>query len=113
MEVPHFSHSVLDVTFVRVAYILRQIAEEHELGIGCSQLGDVFDLYPLAFDRWRGILLFDDWKKHIVDVGSGDSAAAGLVDGACCFENLEDTLLVDDRSEDNRHIVEWCDSLFD
>lgn len=60
VEVPHLAHSVFDKTFVGVAYVLRQIAEEYELWIGCGQLGDVFNLNPFSFDRWRGILLFDD-----------------------------------------------------
>ena len=113
MEVPEFAEAVLYKAFVGVAHILRQVAEEDELGVGCGELGDVFDLDPFALDRGWRVLLFDDGQEGVVELGGGDAAAAGLVDGAGGLEDFEDALLVDDRGEDDGHVVEGRYALAD
>ena len=59
---------------------------------------DVFDFYPLAFDRWRRILLFDYGKHCVVELGSADAPCTGFVHLFGGFKHLVDTLFVDDRA---------------
>ena len=76
VEVPRLTDAVFDKTLVWVADVLRQVAEEDELGIACWQLGDVFDFYPFAFYRWGWILFFDNGEQQLVQLAGGDAAAA-------------------------------------
>ena len=110
MEVPEFAHAVFDEALVGVADVLGEVAEEDELGVGCGQLGDVFDLDPLALDGGRRVLLLDNGEEGVVELGGGDAARAGLVDLLGGFEDFEDALLVDDGGEDDGDVVERCDA---
>ena len=68
VEIPYFAHSVLNKPSVRVAYVLRQVAEEYKLRIRCRQLGDIFYLYPFAFYRGWGILFLHYWQEVVVQL---------------------------------------------
>ena len=67
------SKLVLEEAAVRLADILRKVAEECERWRTGRQLGDVLDLDVLAFLCWRWIVL-DLRKHHFVDVRSLDLA---------------------------------------
>ena len=72
-EVELASELVLQEPLVRVADILREIAEERERRAPCRKLGYVLDLDVLALPcRWRIVL---DLRKHLfVDLRSRDLA---------------------------------------
>ena len=88
------SELVLEEAAVRLADVLRKIAEECERWRTCRQLGDVLDLDVLALPCWRRIVL--DLRKHdLVDVRSLDLARVVFLYMGSCVEHIHDSLFVD------------------
>ena len=77
-EVEVCAELVLQESLVRIADILRQVAEEREGRRSGRELCDVLDLDVLSLPCWRRIVL-DFRKHHLVDLRSRDLARVVLV----------------------------------
>ena len=86
---------------------------EHEgRNLRVGNLRDVLDLDVLALDRGRRCL-FDDRQHDFVELGGTNAALAVEINLLGSFEDLEDALFGDSRSEDDGEIDEWCHALTD
>ena len=103
---------VLQEALVRVADILRQVAEEGETRRRRRQLRNVFDLDVFPFPGRRRIVL-DFGQHHLVELRGGD--AAGIVGEHVFggFQHIHDALLVRGRGENDRNVAGGRDALFD
>ena len=96
---------VLQETTIGLLDVLRQVDEKGELRRRRRKLRHVLDLDIFAFGCGRRIVL-DERQQEVVQLGGGDAAFARLVDADGRLQHLEDPLLVDDRGEDDRNVVE-------
>ena len=97
-KVKFFTNPVFGESFVRIFNVLWQVAENYETGVGGFDLGDIFNLNFLAFNkRWRGSCKYR--QQHIVQLTGRNAFFPVFVNGCGFFEGFVYTLLVQNRSK--------------
>ena len=100
-----FADVVLQEATVGLLDVLRQVDEEGKLRRRRRELRHVLDADVLALGC-GGRVVLDERQQHLVELRGGDAALARLMYPDGRLQHVEDALLVDDRGEDNRNVVE-------
>ena len=75
VEIPLLTNAVFEVTLIRFAHVLRQVAEKGERGDDSGQLCHKLDADHLVAVNGRRSFL-DDGKQVVVELGGGDATLA-------------------------------------